>query len=207
MFDKFWKKEKTLITFSGLIATLGALFLNIPTPQIDDAKLALANIQVFWLIILTISLTKLFFSFLIMLIKIEKKMENKYDFPVGMFSVTSAATLLLVVGNFWRYILDLYGKSFFQFITMVFPGVAFMLCSFLVIFVEKNRSKFTRFSYLVVISFIIALLISIEGVCIQQALLGYFYLYWFFPVLQISFMLCLVVFLGIMIIKNKKLFA
>lgn len=205
MFKVFWDKEKNFITFSGVIAALGALFLNIPSPQLEDAKIALANIQVFWLVLLTLSLAKLFFSFTTLTLKAEREMKKKYDLPMGAFSMTVVITFLIVIGNFWRYIFDLYGKSFSSFIDIIFPALVAMGCAALLLFVEKRRNKFTRFSYIIILSFVSATTISAAGIYLQQGMIGYFYFYWLNLVLPGLF---LVFALGLMIsskIKKKRL--
>ncbi|TSC60455.1 MAG: hypothetical protein LiPW15_333 [Parcubacteria group bacterium LiPW_15] len=207
MLNKLWAKEKVLISLSGLIAALSALFLDIPVPQIEDAKIALANVQFFWLVLLTISLTKLFFSLIDLTIKTEKEIKKKYDLPIGVFSMTLATILLMVLGNFWKYIFDLYGKSFWGFMDIVFPELVAVSCVLLLLFVEKKRSRFTRFSYIIVLSFVLGLLIGLAGIYIQEALIGYFYFYWLnliFPGATI------IVALGLMIfsyLKKKPLFS
>jgi len=206
MFNLFWQKEKILIGFTGLVATLGALFLNIPVPAVEDARLALANIQVFWLVLLTLSLTKLFFSFTALVIKTERDIKRKYDLPVGAFSLTIGITFLVVIGNFWRYIIDLYGKSFFDFMNIIFPALVAMACMVLLLYVEKNRGKFTRFSYIIILSFIIAALTSVVGVYLQQTILGYFYFYWLNCVLPGAFIFFVAGLTIYSLLKKRSLF-
>lgn len=207
MFNQFWEKEKFFISLSTLAATLSALFLNIPTPQIENAKIALGNIQVFWLVLLTIGLAKLFFSFTALLIKTEKKWGKKYDLPViGAFSATLAVAFLLVISNFWSYILSLYGNSVSGFMSMVFPGLVLMFFLLPLIFLEKSRGKFTRFFDIIIFSFMFSLTISALGIYIQEKILGYFYFYWLFLILPVLFFLFVASLMIISYFKKKPLF-
>src|SRR5882762_9904527 len=129
MFEQFWKEQNTLLKFTGFIAALGALFLNISSPQDQNAKLALANIQTFVLILLTIGLTILFVNFTKFLLKTERGILNKYDIPSsGLLTSLVAFIFLWVILSFGTYILGLYQYSFGVFMTMAFPLVICFFC-------------------------------------------------------------------------------
>jgi len=44
MFNQFLEDQAPLLKFTGFIAALGALFLNLPKPDAQGAQQALANI-------------------------------------------------------------------------------------------------------------------------------------------------------------------
>ncbi len=206
MLEKYWKEQSTLIKASGFIAGLGALFLSIPVPQLEEARTALANIQVFWLILLTACLAKIFYSFTKSLIKYEKEMKVKYDLPiVGLYSFTLGAIFLWVILNLWSYIFSLYNKESAKFLTMVFPGVVLVLCTLPMIFVEKNRSKFTRFSYIIIISAVVSTIVSALGIYFEQVAIGYFHLLWISIVLPALFIVLILGLVTLSLIKKKSL--
>lgn len=197
MLKKFWEKEPAFIGFSGIVATVGALFLNIPIPKNQAAQASLANIQVFWLILFIVCLIRLFYRFIRLVIESEQKMQKKYDLPFAWpFSVTLGGIFLIVIANFGTYIFNIYATPISEFISMVFPGFVFIGSFLLLIYVEKNPSKFTRFSYLVVVSFVGSTLLTLMGMYFQQAVLGYFYFYWtnlVYPVLFVGLLLTLII--------------
>lgn len=83
--QKHAKKAK----FVGFIAALCALFMGISRPEIADAKAALAVIQLFWLVLLTISITSLFFDFVLYARKEERTTNEKYGLPFDfVFSIS-----------------------------------------------------------------------------------------------------------------------
>ncbi|MFZ3031469.1 MAG: hypothetical protein WA082_00340, partial [Candidatus Moraniibacteriota bacterium] len=67
--------------FVGFIAALCGIFLSIPVPEIAVAKNALGAIQLFWFVILTLSLTSLFVDLLRYVWHEERTASKKYDIP------------------------------------------------------------------------------------------------------------------------------
>ncbi|MGC9610853.1 MAG: hypothetical protein ABSE68_01375 [Minisyncoccia bacterium] len=207
MLKEFWEKHKILIEFSGFTAGLCALFLNISLPQDKDAKLALVNIQIFWLLLLTIGLTVIFFYFVKAMIAAEKRIEKQYDVPATWtMSLTVGLILLWIILNFWVYVLSIYPGEFGQFLSMTLPGIIYATLAALLIFVAKRKNRFTWFSQIIVDSFVVAVMITLAGVYIQQSILKYFYHYWFFLVLPASFLFFFALFIGLSIYRKRKLF-
>jgi len=207
MLKTFWEKESVLIGFSLATATIGALFLNVQAPKDNvNAATALATIQVFWLVLLTLNLTILFFRFLALVVKEERSTQRKYDLPsIGAFSLTLGSIFLIVIVNFWEYIFSIYNTSISSFLGMIFPALISTGSFALMLYIEKHPNKFTRFSYIVVLSFIVSTYITLFGMFIQGAILGYFYLYWprfVYPGVFVTFTLLLIV---VSIIKKKSL--
>jgi len=199
MLKKFWDKELILIGFSGIVATIGALFLNIPKPsdQFPAAQSALADIQVFWLVLFTICLIRLFYTFIRLVTQEERVMQKKYDMPFAWpFSVTLGCIFFIVIANYWQYIFNIYGASLFQFTGMVFPGFVFIGSFLILVYVEKYPSKFTRLSYILILSFIGSTIFALAAAYTQQMIWGYFYVYWTglsYPALFAIFSLTLIV--------------
>jgi hypothetical protein len=208
MLKEFWKQRKPLIQFTGSIVAIGAIFLAIPTTENKVAKIALANIQVFWLILLAICLMLLFVNFIKLVWKNEKRIEARYSIPIiGAYSVTLGAIFIWILVNLWNYIFALYSDSFTKLISMVSPIIPLVLTSFFLIFVEKNKKKFTRFSLCIIDSFALAFVFAAAFASIQEALLKYFYVLWTLVVLLGSFTLFFVLFILIIVFHKKKLFS
>lgn len=208
MLKKFWEKEPILISFSGVVATIGALFLDIPKPAdtLPMAQSSLATIQVFWLVLFTICLIRLFYSFIRLVIEEERAMQKKYDMPFAWpFSITLGGIFLTVIASFWQYIFSIYIVSISEFISMVFPGLIFILSFLLLVYVEKNLNKFTRFSYVIIMSFILSTFVTLAGIYSQQAILGYFYFYWTNRIYPILFLGLIIILIIIAMLRKKSL--
>lgn len=154
MFEEFWDKKKIMIQFTGAVTTIGALFLNISTPQNEAARTALANIQMFWLVIITTALTSLFVDFIFYIIRLERELSNR-SLPVyGVFSAMVGATLLWLVLNLWSYILSLYTNPFVKFISMSYPAIFLIVGTLILKYIEKKQVKF--FTELIITDFIVS---------------------------------------------------
>lgn len=207
MFKEFWEKKKLSIQFTGFITGLGALFLNIPVPAQDQAKIFLSNVQVFWLALFTICLISLSIDFIVFLFFYEKTVLSKYAIPTtGIFSLSLAAILLWVVVNLLGYISVLYQAPFSKLLEMVLPASAVYPCILLLIYVEKNKEKLSIFTQIIINSFVMAAFISIPGIYIQQAIVKHFSYYWIYVVFPISFIILSVLLIGLAKTKKKKLF-
>lgn len=204
MFKEFWDKNPTLIKFTGFIIALNALFLNISIPQNQNAKWGLANIQVFSLFFLIVSLTILCFNFVKLLIKTEKRVGEKYDIPVGIFSLTSIILSMWIILSFLVYIFSLYSSSLLEFLTIIFPAI--ILGIWVLLLVLSSKKRFTLFSEIIINSFGLSALISFAGIYIQQGIIKYFYWYWIFKIFPISFLALFVILLMVVIIQKRKLF-
>ncbi len=161
MLKTFWEEQKVLINFFGFIATLAAIFLNIALPDDKNAKFALANIQVFWLLVLTIALAVLFFRFIKLVFRIEKEMEIKHDiFTKGAFSSLVFIVFLWIVSNFGIYIMNLYQESFTMLLFMTLPLIMIALVTIIEYHVHKNIKKFSLFSEFMIESFGMAIVFT-----------------------------------------------
>lgn len=208
MLAKFWEEQIILVKITGSLVALGALFLNISVPVADEAKSLLANIQVFFLLIITVVLMVLFTRFIKYLVKEEKAIENKYKAPmIGTFSIASFFVLAWFIFSLWGYIISLYSRSFVQFLYISFPGIIIVGGGLFGLFIEKRREKFTNFSQIIINSFILSVLISVAGIYIQHGILKYFYHHWFFPVPHILFLIFFFGFSVLFKVRKRKLFA
>ncbi len=167
--------------FVGFIAALCALFISITPPENADAKTALAVIQFFWLVLLTVSLTSLFYDFLKYIWHTEKVVNNQYDLPFSyIFTATIGAILGGVVLNLWRYIIDLYADVLAQFTVLIgFPGGVAIGCVLLAIFIEKNKGKIPPILSILADSIILGVLVGVAGMYIEVGITKFFYLFWF----------------------------
>jgi hypothetical protein len=120
MFKQFWKKKKDLIEAIGIITAVGAIFLAIPKPENELAQTALYNIQMIWLIIVSLAIILLFLNFLSLALRIEQEAEKKinYDFG-GAFSILIFWLLFWLMKNLWAYMLALYKKELLDFMPLI----------------------------------------------------------------------------------------
>lgn len=174
-------KNKRLVTYSGAIAGLAGVFLSIPVPEIIDVKKALINLQLFWLVLLTLALTSLFISFVKFIWKKEKVMLQGYDVPIkGGFTAISGSILFTAILNLWRYMLGLYAEVFAAFTIWIgFPAVVIIGSTFLAIFLQKREEKMRMIWSFIAISIMEGVLSAVAGVYIHEGITGYFYPFWF----------------------------
>jgi hypothetical protein len=207
MFSKFWEKHCNFINFTGIIATAGALFLNIPNPASEAAKSALVNIQIFLLILLIWCIVSLFISFIKLMFEKEKELSIKHDLPIrGAFSLITGFIFLWVTLNIANYIVNFDQSHSSYFIGMITISGIVMGLLYLLIVVENHKDKFNLFWGIVIWSFVMSIFICGIGGFIQEKIIGYFYTYWIYLILPISFVLICLVVIFLCILKKRKLF-
>ena len=109
MFTEFWQKKKHTIELIGILTAIGALFLNIPLPESEKARLALINIQFIWLFILTFSMALLCFNFFYLAINLEDSSKEKFKFDIpNTISALVFAISFWLIYSLWQYIIVLY---------------------------------------------------------------------------------------------------
>ena len=204
MFKSYYKEHAALINFTGVIGGLGALFLNVSPPSIEAAKSALVNIQVFWLIMLIVCLTILFFSFVKSIFTKEKEIWNAQKTPVtGFFSVTAAIVFFWIILNLIEYTINFDPTRSAFFVSMLTMSGCLLCFAYLTVYIDKNPSKFTLVSIITIMSFSIAILVSIVGILVQAKVSGYFWLFWIWPLLPAVFLASLII-LSIIALSMKK---
>lgn len=195
--------------FVGFIAALCALFVSITPPKIIEAKTALAIIQLFWLVLLTISLTSIFFDFVGYIREEEKTINKKYNLPFNfIFSSSLGLILALVVLNLWRYILALYTEIIAEFMVLYgFPFSIMIGCVVGAILLKKYEGKIYSIFEILADSIFTGILFSIFGFYAQEAFTKLFYPYWFFSVAPITSIGFFVLFVILAIYRKQKLFS
>jgi hypothetical protein len=195
--DEFLEKANNsrLVKYAGVLAGLSGLFLAIPTPTIADAKMALANIQLFWLTLLTLVLTSLFINFVKFTWRKEKSILSLYDIPAGAFSVFAGVVLAGVILNLWRYMINIYPDIFAEFTVGVgLPAFVVLGAILLAIFMTKRESKIPLILSFIFDSIVVGALFGTAGFYIQGEITKLFYLYWFsivFPAVSLIFFVLL----------------
>lgn len=208
MLKEFWIENNALIQITGIASAIGALFLNVDSPENEMAKSALANIQVFCLLVMVVCLSLLFVVFVKLVVKKEKQLRLKYDAPiVGTFSIIVSPIFLWVIVNFIQYILNFDSKYSSYFLDMILASAVIVSVYFAMLWLEKNEEKLSLFTRVIVISFVASLSISLIGLVIQGLILKYVYFYWGILVLPVSFVLIFTTLLVILIIEKKALFS
>ncbi len=95
---------------------IGAIFLSISMPENDKAKIALLNIQLIWLLVITLSSIILFFNFLMFFIKLEREAEKKMNVNLeGSLGMLMIFVAFWFLKNLWSYTIALYKGSLISF--------------------------------------------------------------------------------------------
>ena len=207
MIKDFFKTNRILVTNTGIVATVAALFLNVNPPENEIAKLALGNLQIFSLFMLMICLIVLSVGFVKVLVRTESGLLKKHKIPrVGALSVTMGFVLVWIILNLAQYIGELYPASFKQFLGITLPGLALMSCFGLMVFVEKYENKFSLFSKIVVYDFLMSAGLIFICMFIQNIFLKYFFFYWTSFVLPVLFIAVLLTSVAVALVRKQKLF-
>ncbi len=139
MIEDFYKKNKINIQVVGSITAIGALFLNIQKPKIIELQKILLNIQMFWLILITLGLSSIFIDFIFYIISIESKLRRKKLPIYAPFSIAASIISFWFLINLWNYILLSYGDTFIQFSKMLYPALSITIGSLVLAFVVKKK--------------------------------------------------------------------
>ena len=132
MLKDFWEKNKHQIQLTGILTGVGALFLSIPNPEVEEASIALQKVQFIWLIIVTVSVALLFYN-LYKLFRIyeDESKKNREGFHFDeTISLIVFATIFYFVINMWIYTYSLYKEAFFSFLYVAYYGItAFIIAT------------------------------------------------------------------------------
>lgn len=124
MLEEFWNQKKHLIQLLGILIGVGAIFLNIPTPDNQNALVALRNVQLAWLIIITISQAFLFWQLFSLTIRIEKRTKEKMHLSTDAISTFFFGLAIWILWNLWSYMLSIYNTNLVSFLHSGFIGAA-----------------------------------------------------------------------------------
>lgn len=174
--------------FVGSVAALCALFMGIDKPDISQARDALAIVQVFWLVLLTLGLTSLFFDFVKFIWRHENKLNKNYDLPFN-FVLTSTMAVILgsVLFSLWSYMLILYAKVFAQFsVIWGFPSFVVITCIIIAIFIKKYEQKIPLIIQMFADSVTMGLFVMTAGLYLEFAVTKLFQIHWFYPIAPAS---------------------
>ncbi|MDO8667654.1 MAG: hypothetical protein Q7K35_00970 [bacterium] len=173
MLEKFWDKNKHIINLAAILVAVGAIFLTIPLPQNEEAKKYLINVQLFWLVIISIMIVVILVLFYLFSIEIEKKIEEKKFNINGALSTLIFMSALWFMGNLWKYILVLYKEQYLKLASNLGYAITLFYFGLLVFVSEKiipyyfsnNKKKF--FSL-----FAITALLGSMGVAFIEAIIN-----------------------------------
>lgn len=163
MFAEFWQKKKHTIELIGILTAIGALFLNIPLPENEKARLALINIQFIWLFILTFSMALLCFNFFYLAIKLEGAVKEKFRFDISdTISMAVSIVSVWLLYSLWQYLIILYTHQ----LQLLMNRMSIIFSFFLPVIYLKLRSiiyqkiskKYFQFILSIVVCFIISLI-------------------------------------------------
>lgn len=160
MLKEFWKEKSHIIQITGILIGVGALFLAIPTPAQESAKVALLNLQFLWLMIISVACTALLLQLWVFLRVFEKELKKK-DFDIEeTVSLVLMLGILFFIINLWQYASALYSESFFHFAGMagwgfgaLFGSLGYQLLKWSVSRVE-HRSRIIRIGIMLFSTFV-----------------------------------------------------
>lgn len=138
MFKDFWDKQKHQIQLVGILVAIGALFLSITPPESEKALSALFNIQLAWLIIITIALLILFVNFIALMIRAEGEASVKYKIPLeSTISLLAIFISVWILINLWIYIINLYREPLIKFFQQSYFFISLSIFSTVIYWIEK----------------------------------------------------------------------
>ena len=108
MFKEFWERKKGLIECTAFLVAVGALFLNIPLPDVETARISLLKVQLMWLFLITVSVGVLAVYFYIFALDVVHRIKERIS-----LDMTVASTFFLLLGfymlwHLWWYMVILY---------------------------------------------------------------------------------------------------
>ena len=191
--------------FVGFVAALCALFMSVSAPGDMEAKKALAVIQLFWLVLLTLSLTSIFLDFGKYVWRAEREASKKYDVPFDYVATATIGVILgAVIANLWRYIFALYSEVLAVFTVMIaFPSLIAIGSVFIAIVIKRNETKIAPIFEILADSIIVGVLTGVAGMYLQESFTEFFYLYWF-TIVAPSVAFTFFVFVVVMMLYRKK---
>lgn len=216
MFKDFWENEKHIIEATGILTAIGALFLNINLPENELARNALLNIQMLWLLIISIMSILLFVTFWSLAIKIENKIEKKISQKMyyNIFGISIGMTGIWFLQNLWKYLFGLYKQELSNFLSSL-SYVAFGVGLLIVVYFANKytnyyseNKKVKYFFSVLLVSFLAGLVYSFLAEAMDLNFSFSSFLGRLFMSFELAFLLCLLeTYLGIKKLSkiNKKI--
>lgn len=149
MFKEFWEKKKGPIECTAFLVATGALFLNIPLPEMEVARASLLKVQLMWLFLVTLSVAILAWHFLFFVLEVERQIKGRFSLnPRNALSTFFLALFLYLIWNLWKYMINLYEAEWkwFSVSVLFFLYVGyFSLFAHLVFLLEKKVNQTRTF--------------------------------------------------------------
>ena len=203
MLRDFFKKEKELITFTGIIAALSALFLNVALPENEGARTSLVDLQIFWLLLLVFCLFLLFISYIKSVFNKEKEIHEKYDVGIkGMFSLLIGYVFFWVIFSLLNYIINFQNTYPSQFLYMIESFGFLALLLWVTVLTEKYKNRIPSILGIVILSVLTTFSFIFVIASIQQLIYKSVSLFLFWPAPLISFIFIITVFVSASLYKK-----
>lgn len=174
---------KTAVVAS--LSAISAVFLSISDPMTNGvvnqpAANALASVQFFWLVVMTIGLASVFWDFMLFAWQKEREISKKYDLPFNfLMSLMIGTTLIGVVLNLLNYMLLKYPTIFGQsFISMFFPVSVFVGGTFVLVLAEKKSAHIWRIFQIIIFSIVLGLFGGLAGLYLELGIWKYAHFFW-----------------------------
>ena len=150
MFKNYFLEKKPFLQTIGMLIAIGAIFLNMQSTHNDRTQLALMNLQVYWLVIMTISILALYVSIFKFVWKTEIRISdetefNEFHYGIAGIAITMPVIFLVLL---WKYVFSIYNfpaKYLLEVIKTVvnLGGVDLYISAILLLF---NKQKFRNIS-------------------------------------------------------------
>lgn len=139
----FWEQNKNLIEPLAIVMALGGIFLSIPFPENEKARVALLNVKFLWLIAICIATTILCLKLYFWAFRIEKRIEKKYEIDIRS-TVTMAVLVfsILLLGYTWSYLINLYSNILLELTPFFIILIFFFLSPIFSYFFTRLSNRF-----------------------------------------------------------------
>lgn len=142
MFKEFWDSKRHIVGAVGIVVAIGALFLAIPLPQDNaQARTALLNLQLIWLILISLGLIVLAWQTITFLFQVAPPGADLKTLPphLGYYARLSVWGLTFwILSAIWAYMWTLYRQPLTYLISRA-GGLASALLIGIYVFIIRGK--------------------------------------------------------------------
>jgi hypothetical protein len=169
MLSEFWEKRKQIIEISGILVAVGALFVSMNIPNNLVAAYALVNIQIIWLVIITVSVAIIFVQLWQIVKHFQTNSNNEYKeiffstikFLIGAFGFFLIGDGLIYVYAVYKPILGEFIKTAAGAFCAIALGIVFAaIYGFTKLFKIKLSIFWYAFTHYIALSVVLSILIT-----------------------------------------------
>jgi hypothetical protein len=174
MIKKFLSDNKIFVEIVAIFIAIGALFIAVPLPSDNPAaRQALLNVQVAWLLIITLAIIIIFFYVITAISLVEKEISDKNKLDLGgTASLIVGFFLLWILYYLWKYMVIQYRDSLknlllliLQPIILIDLGISVLISRKLLYIKQTEPNKiqfyFRSFGYIFINGLVMGTIVSI----------------------------------------------